>query len=102
MSPPEVKLWQFLRTRPNGLRFRRQHPLGPYVLDFYCPTAHLAIEIDGPAHDMGDNPERDRRRDAWLAEQGITTLRLPARDVMTEFDASTLHILQHCPTQIPA
>ena len=47
MTRPEVLLWQVLRERPNGLRFRRQHPVGPFVLDFYCPAARLAIEVDG-------------------------------------------------------
>ena len=52
MSKPEACLWQVLRTRPAGLKFRRQHPLGPYVLDFYCPIARLGIEVDGRVHEM--------------------------------------------------
>src|SRR5438067_9351885 len=51
MSPPEVRLWALLRRSPNGIGFRRQHPIGPYVADFYCPAAKLAIEIDGRTHD---------------------------------------------------
>jgi very-short-patch-repair endonuclease len=56
MSPAEVALWQILRTRPLGLKFRHQHPAGPFVLDFYCAAKKLAVEIDGIAHEMGDNP----------------------------------------------
>jgi very-short-patch-repair endonuclease len=96
LTPPEITLWQYLRTRPNGLRFRRQHPVGPYILDFYSPTAKLAIEIDGMAHDTGDQPERDARRDVWLSEQGIDTLRIPARDIMTHFEEATRLILDRC------
>ena len=56
MSPPEAILWNVLRTRPADLTFRRQHPVGRYILDFYCPGARLAIEEDGVGHDMGDRP----------------------------------------------
>ena len=51
MSLPEVLLWRELRLRPGGYKFRRQHPAGPYVLDFYCAALGLAIEVDGMAHD---------------------------------------------------
>ena len=55
MSLPEVVLWQALRKRRlAGLRVRRQHPMGPYILDFYYPSARLALEVDGQAHD-GEN-----------------------------------------------
>ncbi|MDO7844025.1 endonuclease domain-containing protein [Sphingomonas immobilis] len=98
LTPPEVKLWQWLRERPGGLKFRRQHPIGPYVLDFYHAATKLAIEVDGEAHDRGERPERDGARDAWLAEQGLRTLRIPATDVMREFDAVTRMILAECGT----
>ena len=84
MSLPEVLLWNHLKGSPQGLRFRNQHAAGDYVLDFFCARAHLAIEIDGIAHDMGDRPERDVVRDAWLAEHRIDTLRIPARDVLAD------------------
>jgi very-short-patch-repair endonuclease len=61
--------------------FRRQHPIGPYVLDFYCAKAHLAIELDGIGHDMGDRPQRDERRDAWLKEHGVTVMRIAAAEL---------------------
>jgi very-short-patch-repair endonuclease len=96
MTLPEVRLWVILRERPGGLRFRRQHPMGRYVLDFYCPQARLAIEVDGIAHDMGDAPARDAVRDAWLAGQGIATLRLAARDVLEEPEAVLRLILRRC------
>lgn len=82
MSLPEVLLWRILRERPGGNKFRKQHPIGSYVLDFYCLEARLAIEIDGIVHDMGDQAERDPIRDAWLGARGIKTIRIPARDVL--------------------
>lgn len=84
MSLPEVLLWQQLRGSPQGLRFRKQHAAGDYILDFFCARANLAIEIDGAAHDMGDRPERDVQRDAWLADHRIETLRIPACDVLND------------------
>ena len=96
MTPPEVKLWQYLRTQPDGVKFRRQHPIGLFVLDFYCPSASLAIEVDGMAHGMGDNPERDERRDAWLRDQDIVVLRVAAIDVMRDFEAVVRLILEAC------
>ena len=56
MSLPEVLLWRELRKRPGGLRFRRQHPAGPYVLDFACLDARVALEVDGEAHGLGCEP----------------------------------------------
>ena len=64
MSLPEVLLWRLLRGKPMGVKFRKQHPVGEFSLDFYCAEKRLGIEIDGIAHDMGDNPERDIVRDA--------------------------------------
>ncbi len=82
MSEAEVSLWQHLRQKPMKLRFRRDHPFYGYAIDFYCPKAKLAVEVDGIVHDMGDRPERDLRRDAFLAERGIETIRIPAKDVL--------------------
>jgi len=47
---PESLLWQHLRQRPHGLKFRRQHPFGPFIADFYCPAARLVVEVDGGSH----------------------------------------------------
>ena len=102
MSPPEVKLWQYLRTRPNGFQFRRQHVSPPYILDFYCRAAALAIEADGAAHEMGGNPARDARRDDILAERGIKTLRFSAADVMRHFDAVAVQIVSECASRTPS
>jgi very-short-patch-repair endonuclease len=86
MSLPEVVLWRELRKRPDGIQFRRQHAAGPYVLDFFCATANLAIEVDGEAHNYGNRPSRDLARDAWLNEQGVRTLRIAAIEVLKNLD----------------
>lgn len=67
MTPTERRLWRVLRGRPNDLRFRKQHPCGPYTLDFFCPAVGLVVEVDGENHARGTQPEHDARRDAWLA-----------------------------------
>ncbi|MBB4153291.1 very-short-patch-repair endonuclease [Sphingomonas jinjuensis] len=94
MSLPEVLLWSALRKRPGDLKFRRQHPLGAELaIDFYCNDARLAIEVDGEAHDRGDRPDRDARRDAILRQHGIETLRIPAREILHDLDAVLTGIL---------
>jgi very-short-patch-repair endonuclease len=89
MSLPEVLLWQAIRRKAvAGLRFRRQAPMGPFVLDFYCEEVRLAVEIDGYGHNMGDQPARDERRDAWLARRGVRVVRLPAELVLKDMDSA--------------
>jgi very-short-patch-repair endonuclease len=96
MSLPEVVLWQHLRQRPDGLKFRRQHPAGPYVLDFYCEEARLCVEVNGAGHDFGDAPAADDYRDAWLVREGIRTLRIAARDVLNNVDGVLQLIILKC------
>ncbi len=84
MSPPEVMIWIYLRQRKDGLAFRRQHPVGPYILDFYCSQAKLAVEIDGEHHYYEEQQRRDAVRDAWLLSLGIHTLRIPGLEIMAD------------------
>ena len=102
MTQPEARLWQILRTRPAGLKFRHQHPVGRYSLDFYCPAAKLAIEVDGDAHEMGDRPERDAARDAWLEARGLRTLRIPARELYGDVEPAIIMILSSCGVESPS
>ena len=102
MSLPEVLLWRALRDRPGGHRFRRQHASGGYVLDFYCSASALCIEVDGKGHEMGSNPCRDARRDAWLADRGIETLRIPAADVLHDVEPVVALIEQRCASRRPS
>ncbi len=91
MTLPEIVLWRALSNGHMGCKFRRQHPKGRYVLDFYCDALKLAVEVDGDIHGYGDQPRRDARRDAWLKACGIRTLRIPARDVLYNLDG--VHVL---------
>ncbi|HEX8126316.1 MAG TPA: endonuclease domain-containing protein [Allosphingosinicella sp.] len=92
-TPPEFRLWQALRLRPGELKFRRQHPFDRCTVDFFCPAARVVVEVDGDGHGMGDNPERDARRDAWLRSQGLEVLRFDARDVMNDVNSVVQAIL---------
>jgi very-short-patch-repair endonuclease len=76
-SLPERTLWAMLRGNQQGMHFRRQHAVGVYILDFYCATARLCVEVDGPSHQ--DRAEYDARRTKWLNEQGIRVLRFFGR-----------------------
>ena len=94
MSLPEVLLWQRLRSVP--VKFRRQHPIGQYVVDFYCPSAKLIVEVDGAAHDCGDRPVRDAARTVELETRGFRMIRVPARDVLADPDAVADSLLRMC------
>ena len=83
MTLPEAALWQLLRRHQLAdLRFRRQHPIGPYILDFYSASAKLCIEIDGPSHAEPAQIAHDRQRTRWLEGQGIRVLRFTADQIL--------------------
>ena len=82
LTKPELWLWLRIKDRTQGLVFRNQHPLGPYILDFYCAKARLCIEVDGEIHTRDDQREHDRKRGKWLNEQGIHVHRVIARDLL--------------------
>ena len=84
MTLAETLLWSRLRHHAIGHAVRRQHPLGPYVADFYCHAARLVIEVDGPIHEA--MRARDAARDAWITKHGITVLRFENDQVLTETD----------------
>jgi very-short-patch-repair endonuclease len=79
MTQPEKTLWFLLRRNSLGWHFRRQHPIGPFILDFYCAALRLCVEVDGPVH--ADQAERDQRRTNWLNKEGIRVIRFSAEDV---------------------
>ena len=81
LTPPETRLWVVLRRNAAGLKVRRQHPVGPYILDFYIAEARLAVEVDGQGRIGEEQAAHDVRRDAWLAERGIRVMRVPAIQV---------------------
>ena len=84
----ETLLWRHLRGRQlAGRKFRRQHPVPPYVLDFYCEELHLGIELDGGQHYLDEGQQRDQRRSEYLLCQGIRLLRFSNREVLLELPA---------------
>ena len=101
MTLPEVLLWNQLRGQPRGVKFRRQHPSSELGLDFYCSDARLVIEVDGIAHDMGDRPERDKKRDAFLRAHDLETLRIPASEVLKDAAAAAESIVQLALSRLP-
>lgn len=96
MTLPEAVLWRELRRRPEGLKFRRQHPASVYVLDFYCAAARLAIEVDGWGHDNVRAAAADAARSQFLRSQHVATLRVPAKVVLEDAPAAVARIVQVC------
>lgn len=75
----EKRIWHYLRDKQvGGFRFRRQQPIGPYIVDFFCPQAKLIVEIDGGQH----SPERDDKRSRWLEGRGYRVIRFWNNDVL--------------------
>lgn len=87
----EALLWRALRGRGLGVRFRRQHPIERYILDFYAPSIRLAIEVDGSIHER--RRDSDAERDAVLGHYGITVLRLEAALVEHALGGALEHVL---------
>ena len=83
LTPSESRLWQVLRNKQlEGLRFRCQHPVGNFILDFYCPSCKLVVEVDGEIHAY--QAEYDDDRTAKLAEYGYKVLRFTNEQVMND------------------
>ncbi|WP_275423383.1 endonuclease domain-containing protein [Geomonas subterranea] len=87
MTDAEQLLWYCLRRKQlSGFRFRRQHPIEKYVLDFYCPEARLAVELDGGQHNQTKNALRDRGRSDFLETQGVCVLRVWNHEVFANLE----------------
>ncbi len=93
LTPAEAKLWTLLKgAQVEGRKFRRQHSVGPYILDFYCPSERLAIELDGTAHDSDTAQRHDHERTLFLQHFGINVLRFENRWVFQEAEAVLMAI----------
>ncbi|MDO6708579.1 endonuclease domain-containing protein [Photobacterium sp. 1_MG-2023] len=86
LTEPERRLWRKLRCHQLGVKFRRQHGIGRYIVDFYCPDKKLVIEIDGDSHYSEVGLQYDEKRDALMAELGIRVLRFTNQEVMRNLD----------------
>jgi very-short-patch-repair endonuclease len=94
-TPAEARLWARLRNRQlGGFKFRRQHPIDRFVVDFYCAAGLLVVEIDGDSH--AEQIEYDQARTEWLSDQGYHVIRFTNRDVFGNLDAVLEAILDEC------
>ncbi|TSC76286.1 MAG: hypothetical protein G01um101431_907 [Parcubacteria group bacterium Gr01-1014_31] len=95
----ELLLWYYLRGKHlNGYKFRRQVSIGPFIVDFYCPRTHVAIEIDGDSHVTPSAVTYDVRRQAYLQSLGMTVLRFTNTDIYHNRDAVLDSIVRHLPS----
>ena len=95
MTDAEQRLWRALRRdQLDGLSFRRQHPLGPYIVDFYCAHLLLVVEVDGGQH-AEQRKQADERRTQWLAEKGVTVVRYWNNEVLSNLEGVLCDLLAH-------
>ena len=96
MTDAEILLWSKLRRKQlYGLQFYRQKPLGSYIVDFYCPSAQMVIEIDGGQHYTEEGQTQDSKRDAFLNNIGLRVLRFSNLDVIGNLDGVIAEIIRH-------
>jgi very-short-patch-repair endonuclease len=87
----ELQLWEYLRARRMlGLKFRRQHPLGPFIVDFVCLKKKIVIELDGPIHN--GHEAYDNRRDSWLRSEGHTVIRIKNEELERNREETLLRL----------
>lgn len=91
----EKLFWEVVRSgRLEGLKFRRQHPIGPFIADFYCHEHKLVVELDGSVHDEAEQKAYDENRDYWMTEYGLTVLRFTNESVIDDLDTVKQQIRQ--------
>jgi very-short-patch-repair endonuclease len=89
-------LWDRLKGRQlDGLKFRRQYSVGPYIIDFYCPEAKLSVELDGAVHQVGDQPEYDSNRQDYIERFGICVVRFSNDDIERDIESVLTTISDH-------
>ena len=93
-TEPEIKLWYCLRRKQLGVKFRRQHSIGRYIVDFYCPEQKLVIELDGDSHFSDAAINYDRQRDQFIRTQGMQVLRFTNLEVMENIEGVLFMIQQ--------
>ena len=100
MTRPEQLLWERLRNRQlSGLKFRRQHPLGPFITDFYCTEKRMVLEIDGDIHDL--QREQDEQRTRQFEEFGYRVIRFQNQEIETNIGLVLKKILEACKLPSP-
>jgi very-short-patch-repair endonuclease len=96
-SPIERLLWARLRGGQLGVKFRRRHGIGPYIVDFYCPAARLVIELDGESHYWQGRQEYDKERDNFIEQQGLRIVHFSNFDVTHNLDGVLMRIQDYLP-----
>ncbi len=100
MTPHEAKLWQRLRGKQlYAIKFRRQHPIYRFILDFFCYEHRLAIEIDGDSHAEPDQQLYDQARTEWLEQHGLRVIRFTNRDIDANIEGVLQEIARQCGIQ---
>jgi type I restriction enzyme M protein len=98
-TPAETVMWELLSDRRfMGLKFRRQHQIGEYVVDFFCNEQKIVIELDGPVHETTDQAKKDKTRDAYLESIGMTVLRFRNEDVLSNPESTLKKIASNLPS----
>ena len=85
-TEPEKQIWSAIRGKQLGIKFRRQHGIGNYIVDFYCAELGLIIEVDGDSHYSPDEVLKDRKRTDFLESKGLVVLRFTNKDIMSNLN----------------
>ncbi|MPZ44912.1 MAG: DUF559 domain-containing protein [Betaproteobacteria bacterium] len=93
LTVAEARLWSCLQRDRLGWKFRRQHSIGPFIVDFYCPSGRLAIELDGTAHDSESASYYDHKRSEYLREKGVRVIRFVNDDAIRNLEG-VLHMIR--------
>lgn len=94
LTPPEARLWVRIKGSKMGRKFRRQHSVGPFILDFYCPSEKLAVEVDGEGHDNPDAYDYDRQRTEYINSLGIKVMRYTNLEIKDNLEGVLQNIKQ--------
>jgi very-short-patch-repair endonuclease len=101
MTPAESILWEHIRNKKLGAKFRRQHPIEAYILDFYCHELKVGIEVDGSIHEYGDNKLYDTYRTLHLKEYDIKIIRFRNEEVLNNLDEVIARLKNLIPSPSP-
>jgi very-short-patch-repair endonuclease len=100
-STPEALLWKILRDRRMKVKFRRQMPIGAFIVDFVCVRQRLIVELDGPHHNDPEQKLNDARRELWLKQQSFRVLRITTDEMIGDPELATQKIIAALSLQVP-
>jgi very-short-patch-repair endonuclease len=100
-SAPETLLWNILRDRRINVKFRRQMPIGTFIVDFVCLRQRLIVEVDGPHHNEPNQIIADVQREQWLKQQSFRVLRITTDEMMGDAELATQKIIAALALPVP-